>query len=238
MNYISNIIEPKQLWLMWQDNTPERNRHKVGVLTPETFEYVQGDGLESAKNAGFSGYPAFPMDKDIKQFSNPLPTFISRCPPKDRRDYNLYLQAFGLDANSADVQNMSDFALLGYTGAFLHGNPFVLVNDYADCQHEFDFILHVSRCKDNYFFKYDYDESAKERLIGKTISFVPDEHPKDPKAVKVFLDGDGLGYVQTGLTHSFRKWIKENRISQAKITKLNGDAENPNIYAYIKVTKV
>lgn len=238
MTYITNIIEPAKLWLMWRDSTPQRKRHKVGMLTKDTFQYVSEAELESAKKAGFREYPVFPMKKDNDfLYSNPLLTFISRCPPKSRPDYNVYLKCFGLNPDSTDVQNISDFALLGYTGAFLHDNPFTLVNDYADREDAFDFILHVSRSKDSYFAKHKYTDDIKTRLLQKEISFEPENHPMDSSAVKVNIDGNHLGYVQTGLTHSLRKWLETGRIEKTAITKLNGDASHPNVYAYVKIGK-
>ena len=79
---------------MWQDNTPNRIRHKVGVLKQDMFEYVSEEELKSAKESGFMGYPAFSLSK--KQHTNAIATFMSRCPPKNRRDYKVYLQSFGL----------------------------------------------------------------------------------------------------------------------------------------------
>ena len=239
MTSINNILEPKKLWLMWQDNTPERKRHKVGILTKDKFEYLSDADLQDAKSVGFKEYPAFPMQEDsVKTYENALSTFISRCPPKNRRDYDVYLRAFGLDPESDDVKNISDFSLLGYTGAFLHGNPFTLVNDYADCDDDFDFILQVSRSKDNYFKYREYTDDVKITLLNKEIEVQPENHPKDVNAVKVLVDKEDLGYVQTGLTKSFLKWIDAGRISEMKITKLNGDVENPNIYAYVNIKKI
>ena len=234
MKYISKIVEPKKLWLMWQDNTPGRRRHKVGILTKEKFEYLF-DELQPAKDAGFDGYPAFPLDN--KEYQNALKTFLGRCPPKYRRDYNVYLKAFGLNPDNDEVKNMSDFSLLGYTGAFLHSNPFTLVNDYLDRDDSFDFILQVSRSKDNYFVAYPYDEEAKKYLLDKDIKVEPEDHPEDPNAVKMLVNQEILGYVQRGLTQSFREWIQQKRILEMKITKLNGDASNPNVYAYVEIGK-
>jgi hypothetical protein len=116
------------MYLIWKDS--RGNCHKVGELLPDLFEYLSGDDLNMAlaKQNGFKGYPAFSMVNRVHK--NPLPTFIRRCMPRNRRDFCDYLSAFGLDASNKEVRDMPDFALLGYTGARLTANPFCLVAEY------------------------------------------------------------------------------------------------------------
>ena len=70
--------------------------------------------------------------------------------------------------------------------------------------------------------------------MDKKIYFKPENHPQDPMAVKVLVDGEGVGYIQTGLTQSFRKWIDQDRIIESKITKLNGEATPPQCVCICK----
>ena len=118
---ISNIVKSRFLYLIWK-NEQSSKRFAVGKLYEDRFEYFDKNTLEEAIDEGFQGFPAFSLDE--KTHSNALKVFMRRLPPKNRTDYDKFLALYGLDYEKEIVKNISDFELLGYTGAYVSGNSF------------------------------------------------------------------------------------------------------------------
>jgi hypothetical protein len=229
---VKNIVEPKELFLMWKAHSG--HRHKIGILTPDQFTYLPSDSPEilEAMKEGFDGFPAFDMAKQVH--SNPLPVFMRRCPPSDRRDFDTYLQAFSLNPNSEAVQKMSDFTLLGYTGAYVHGNPFHLLNPFSGINTEFEFVMQIAGAQHNYFKNHD-----DSNLLGKKLVAVHErDNVKDSNAVNLLLNGESFGYIQRGLNHSFSDWIDTKRLEDIVISRINGSIEHRYAYAFVRIASV
>ncbi len=229
--YVENIIEPKELFLMWKDEGG--GRHKVGVLKEDLFTYLPKDSgeMQEALNSGFQGFPAFDLDK--LEHKNPLPVFMRRCPPKDRRDFDKYLKAFSLNPESDDVQNMSDFTLLGYTGAYVPSNPFNLINPFSDQAQSFEFVMQVAGAHHNYFNTHSLDEDMK----GKDLQAKKEPNNNfDPNAIVLTLDEEKFGYIQRGLNTSFINWLEKDRIESINISRVNGSAQHPYAYTFVKIS--
>lgn len=231
--YVKKIIEPKELFLMWKDKSG--SRHKVGILKKDSFQYLPHDSEDMMKafDNGFSGFPAFNLDH--LEHQNSLSVFMRRCPPKDRRDFDLYLEAFSLDPNSEDVQNISDFTLLGYTGAYVPNNPFNLVNPFSNQEQSFGFVMQVAGAHHNYFKNRSPEDIKVE---GKSLSIAREyNNPHDPKAVALSLDGEVFGRIQRGMTDSFIEWIEQERIESINIQRVNGSVEHPYAYAFVQISE-
>lgn len=230
--FVNTIIEPKELFLMWKDS--EGSRHQIGVLEENLFTYLpkEGDEMKKAIAAGFQGFPAFDMQK--AEHRNPLPVFMRRCPPKERRDFDEYLKAFSLNPESPEVQNMSDFALLGYTGAYVPNNPFNLINPFSNQNKAFEFVMQIAGAHHWYFAK-----NSKEGIEGKNLQAIKEpENTKDHNAVFLKLDDHKFGYIQRGLNTSFASWIDDDRIESIKISRVNGRADHPYAYAFVKISSL
>ncbi|WP_404361386.1 hypothetical protein [Methylotuvimicrobium sp. KM1] len=129
MNLISYVPQPNRLLLVWQ--APEgksRKRFVVGEIRLEgkhyTFRYLANTkDFADARIEGFVCYPAF---RKLTQEYNEsvLETFLRRVPPRKRGDFNKYLKQWRL---SPEV-DISDFALLGHTGAKLPNDGFSLIS--------------------------------------------------------------------------------------------------------------
>src|SRR3990167_8972072 len=124
MRFIEHIIEPTKLLLAWQSSDEKhRTRYIVAELTstrddvelvylPETKDFIE------AQKHGFKDYPAF---QDInKTHHHVLDAFMRRLPPRKRGDFSQYLESLRLKPDT----KMSDFALLGYSGAKLLSDGF------------------------------------------------------------------------------------------------------------------
>lgn len=232
---LKKLVEPTVLFLMWKN--AKGKRFKVGELYPDRFIYEPHDSadMQKAKNFGFKGFPAFSIDK--LEHKNPVEIFMRRCPPKDRSDYGVYLKSFGLNPDHADVKNLTDFALLGYCGAYVPTDPFNLVNPFLRVSSPFDFIMQVAGAHHTYFESHIPQEASS--LINQKINVQPEpENEFDPYAVALYLtNGEKLGYVQKNLSKSFLEWNKQGLINTVEVCRTNGRPDHPYVYAYIQIGK-
>lgn len=128
---LQHVVEPERLLLTWQppdDGTTIRTRRIVAELTYSdnyesvTFTYlVDTPDFLAAKAAGFLGYPAFRL-KTATHTQGVMSAFMRRLPPRKREDFGAYLTQHWLP----NPFTLSDFALLGYTGAKLPSDGFAL----------------------------------------------------------------------------------------------------------------
>ncbi len=221
---IENIIEPKELYLMWKPDD-KTERFKVGMLQKNSFCY-DIDEVQRAKEKGFDRFSLFQIGKT---YSNPMPIFMSRCPPKKRTDYDKYLRAFALPTD----ETIEDFTLLGYTGAYLTSDNFHLMNPFTDVPPPFQFTMQVSR--------FHISECAginRENLIGKnlTIEKEPD-NVSDEYALKLLLDGKEFGYIQRIQNRCFHDWLQKKWQIEITIFHVNGSSERPDAYVFVSVTQ-
>ncbi|MCK9615327.1 MAG: hypothetical protein M0R48_07485, partial [Candidatus Omnitrophica bacterium] len=130
MNYIKHICEPEKLLLCWQAPN-DGSRYVVAELyrSPEgkyALKYLKDTAdFKEAQKLGFTMYPAF-RDREALHDSGVLESFIGRIPPRSRNDFKEYLQNFRIHESVAT--SVSDFALLGYTGAKLPSDGFSIIN--------------------------------------------------------------------------------------------------------------
>jgi hypothetical protein len=226
--YVEHIVNPHELFLMWKDM--DGNRHKIGSLFSDCFRYLPPNSPEivQAKTKGFEGFPAFDMVS--LEHKNPLPIFMRRCPPKDRRDYDTYLKAFALDPNSEQVKGISDFTLLGYTGAYVTANPFNLINPYISNDPPFEFVMQVAGAH-HYLESFDM-----EALVGKKLMAEKEENnKKDKDAVVLKYDNQTFGYIPKGLHNSFSKWIDKNWIKKLTVKRINGQPDHRYAYVFVEI---
>lgn len=155
--WIEILVEPRRLILVWRqpDWVKDRQHWAVGVLEgPESearFRYLAGDEFramndlrdpEHLRGQGFSGYPAFPgwePDKPTTIAEGALAAFLRRVPSRNRSDFAKYLEGFRLRVRP----DLTDFALLGATGAALPSDGFTLVDPLDSSVREQDVVLEV-----------------------------------------------------------------------------------------------
>ena len=236
MNYIENIIEPDTLLLSWQPTKASgkpRMRRFVAELSRSgdyiSMKYLVGsEDFEIAKQNGFTDYPGFSADKI--EHENVLPAFMRRLPPRNRNDFNRFLSSIRINPN--DREKVSDFALLGYSGARLPGDTFSIINPFVNVEPPFDIYTEVQGYR---HYKNSFDElSIKE---GLNVTF--EQHPEnqyDQNAVAIMINNCIAGYLCRGLNKSFVEWSNSGFQIDGYIECVNGTIDEPKLYVLIHVS--
>ncbi len=234
MKYIEHIVEPDRLLLSWQTSIPGKSRQRklIAELTRNgddaDLTYLEGsDDFLSAQNLEFEGYPGFGIEKEIHQ--NILGSFMKRLPPRSRGDFDRFLNA--LRINPESKAEISDFALLGYSGAKLPDDDFTVINPFENASVPFELIVSVQGYQ-------HYQENMPISELSTDMQAVFEAEPDnayDPEAIKIMINGVMAGYVSRGLTGSFHKWIQSDLAISAYIERINGTEQHPDIYLYVSV---
>lgn len=232
MKQIHKIIEPDTLALVWQAiNCERRKRFVVGKITRTRdgaiLEYLNNSDVDEARSLGFQGYPAFPNLNKVYTDSV-MDSYVRRLPPRSRRDFSKYLAFHGI---SPDIE-ISDFALLGYTGAKLPHDGFSFVHPF-DTDEDFEFVIEVAG------FRHRNGVHLDDFEIGMNTIFQPEtDNPKDPNAIKILVDNKHIGYVDRGRNMQVKKWMEQDRNIKAQIFRFNGTEERPLVYLILSVSAV
>lgn len=236
MSSISHLCEPTTLLLTWQGlesaSEPQaRHRYVVGELTPSAdrttakLRYLrESDDFKNAARYGFQGHPAFPLPSKETEISDVLPTFLRRLPPRKREDFPTFLQRHMLPYPF----ELSDFALLGYTGARLPSDGFALspVFDCSDIPCELITDLAGTR-----YHVTQADVDAVQ--IGDVATLVAEtDNEFDPEAIRVEIGGKKFGYINRVIKSNINAWIGCANVT-ATVCKKNGTPERPLIYVRI-----
>lgn len=231
MNFIKTIYTPTRLLLVWQP--PEgkpRSRLVVGELTFAggscVFNYLDGtDDFKKALDEGFVCYPAFrKLTHEYRE--GVLETFLSRIPPRRRGDFGKYLEQWRL---APDI-NISDFALLGHTGAKLPNDGFSLINPFDGMEAPFEFYVEVAG------FRHQENICLADISVDMSVNFIQEpENTFDGNAVRVEVAGKKIGYVNKVQNSAFNLWL-ENYSITACIERINGTEARPLIYIYGQVS--
>jgi len=231
MRYIEHIIEPQRLLLSWQ---PKDSQHRQRMLVAELRQNkndnadliycTQSQDFLNAQKIGFPGYPG--LGTDVAIHENILTPFIKRLPPRTREDFGRFLEALRIKSDS----EISDFALLGYSGAKLPDDDFTVIHSFENASPPFEFMLSVQG--------YQHYEKLLpfKPLIDMSATFEPEpDNPYDTQAIKVIINGVMAGYVCRGLTTSFRRWLQSNLTISAYVERINGTEQKPRVYLYVSV---
>jgi len=235
MNLIKNIIEPKRLLLAWQpDKSKHSNRNRrivaeIQKVSENEIKFVylsETDDFKNAMREGLAEYPHF--FPSVSSPQEAVPSFIinilRRIPSRKRPDFNTFLQSIRVDPKA----NISDFALLGYSGALLPGDTFSLIHPFDDADKPCELLIEIAG------FRY-YAGMNMELKPGNIVSLNPEpENPFDSMAIKIEYDGKVIGYVNRFLTKPFHNWLKIFRVS-AEIEKIVSKKERPKVIVFVKV---
>lgn len=230
MRFIENIIEPNKLLLAWQSSDEaHRTRYVVAELNRVgdkiSLTYLPGtDDFVKARSLGFDAYPAF--QDTGKTHSNVIDAFMRRVPPRSRGDFSQYLEGLRLPPNVV----MSDFALLGYSGAKLLSDGFSIIHPYNDVDGPCELLVEAAG------YRHIHNENHFDIKLGDSAIFFKEIHnvTRD-EAIRIEVSGDSIGYINRALIPTFSKWIEQKRIEGAWIEKLNGTPGKPAVYLYVKV---
>lgn len=231
MHFIEHIIEPTKLLLAWQSlDETHRTRYIVAELnltdTGVNLVYLTNSkDFHKALEKGFEPYPAFPDLNKI--YPNVLDTFMRRLPPRSRGDFSQYLEGIRLKQDS----KLSNFALLGYSGAKLLSDGFSIIHPFNNVKDECELLLEIAG------FRHIEENNNAKIVVGTPVTFsIVDEHEvtREP-AIRIMVDGKKLGYVNRALVLTVLEWIKDNRIWSAWIEKINGTPGRPAAYIFTQI---
>ena len=161
-----------------------------------------------------------------KTHHNVLDAFMRRLPPRTRGDFSQYMEGLRL---KPDTQ-LSDFALLGYSGAKLPSDGFSIIHPFNGADGQFEFLLEAAG------FRH-IQKKHDEIKINDKASFVKQfNDATQEEAIHIMVAGKHIGYVNQGLLPNFFEWLNSGRIEDAWIEKINGTPEKPTVYLYVKVS--
>ncbi|MBN1974074.1 MAG: hypothetical protein JW787_10580 [Sedimentisphaerales bacterium] len=232
MRYIEHIVEPERLLLSWQTSQPGKERGRMFVAEivrngddADIIYLLDSEDFKKAVSLGFEGYPGFTVYQ--KRYEKILFAFMKRLPPRSRGDFGKYLDSLRIQNDS----EISDFALLGYSGAKLPDDDFTVIQTFENANPPFEFLLHVQ----GYHYYKEQLPFDSIKLEQKAAFQAEPENEFDPNAVKVLIGGINAGHVCRGLTKSFHKWFDLGYKIDASIERKNGTAQLPEIYLYVSI---
>lgn len=236
MNRIKHIIQFHKLMLVWQaPNDEQRIRYVVGDLVREgkivSLRYLKESfDYKKAVELGFEGYPAFKTEETVHTIGV-LDAFMRRLPPRERGDFQQYLENLRLPISNKETIN--DFELLGYSGAKLLKDSFSIVPSFETSIGACEFLMdvagfrHISKISKLELNQVDigtevYFESEPENII-------------DSAAIRILFNGQKIGYVTRAHLPAFHQWLKEGRQIKAVVERKDEHPDNPVLYLFVEV---
>ncbi len=237
---INKLREPEYLILMWRGPSDDGSNLKVAKLEKKgdnfVFSYLtQTEDFENAQKQGFKHFSGFSDVNKIYE-TNVIDYFVTRMPPRFRRDFPNYLESLGISRN-LDLETVSDFALLAYSGAVLATDTFRLINPFNNIQANDNLKLEVVGCRHHpNFDRNNLIErlNNKEHIEVKLIEEPTNKHDKN--AVQVFIDNAHVGYINKIQALAIKKSLKEFTI-ESHLYKANGTEERPRLFICLHVSE-
>ncbi|EPC00318.1 hypothetical protein L861_07420 [Litchfieldella anticariensis FP35 = DSM 16096] len=231
--FIEHLVEPRRLLLYWQAReSKNRSRYRVGQLVKRGDQVVlkydlDGSEMAEAMEMGFQGYPAFRLEQAEHQHQV-MEAFMRRLPPRSRRDFSRYLE---LRAIPADAE-VSDFALLGYSGAKLPNDGFELVHPFDEPPEIFEVLLEVAG------FRHESQVEVGELKEGDSIRFFPEPgNAYDSQAIRVECHGRKLGYAPRGHLDMLHRMLEQGARLEGEIFRINGTSDRPLVYILTRIAQ-
>lgn len=230
MRYIEHIIEPTKLLLAWQSSDEAHRRYIVAELTRAidnqiNLAYlVNTDDFHKAQTKGFEFYPAF--QDTSKMHCNVLDAFMRRLPPRTRTDFPQYMEGLRLKSDAS----LSDFALLGYSGAKLPSDEFSIIHPFNNVEGACELLLEAAG------FSH-FSQVRNEIKIDDAASFIKElNETTQEDAIRIMINEQHIGYINRGLIPTFISWMSDNRVVGAWVEKVNGTISKPSLYLYVKIS--
>ncbi len=152
-----------------------------------------------------------------------MSVFARRLPSHGRSDYAEYLEHFRLTPEVS----VSDFALLGLTGATLPSDGFSIVDPFDEVAVGRDLLMEV--------VGYRHYAPEVALLQGDRIDFALEPtNAHDPDAVMLQVGRRVIGYVNRLRTRAFHCWVSQDRL-RGVIERLNGRPDYPRAFAFVHV---
>ena len=231
MRFIEHIIEPTKLLLAWQSSDEtHRVRYVVAELNRDADDVsliylINTDDFKKAQARGFDSYPAF-KETDVAH-NNVMDAFMRRVPPRSRGDFHQYLEGLRLRPDAC----LSNFALLGYSGAKLPSDGFSLIHPFNDVDNACELVIEAAG------FRHKQKKHGVEAKIDTPVSFSKEfNEAMQETAIRIVADGVPIGYVTRGLIPTFLNWMTSGRIANAWVEKTNGMPGKPTAYIFVEVS--
>ncbi len=229
MRYIEHIVEPDRLLLSWQTSS-ERLRMLVAELirndnNADLVYLKNSEEFSKAQSLEFEDYPGFAIEKEIHK--NVLISFMKRLPPRSRGDFGRFLDALRIKSDA----EISNFALLGYSGAKLPDDDFTVIHPFENASPPFEFLLFVQGYR---YYKDQLPLADLSTDMQAGFEAEPDNR-WDSEAIKIIINNVRVGYVSRGLTCSFHEWMQAGLAISAYVERINGTDQNPEVYLYVSV---
>ncbi len=231
MNYIEHICEPEKLLLCWQSPS-DGARYVIAELyrsadNKYAFKYLKNsDDFKSAQKLGFTMYPAFHSNQEVHN-SGILEAFVGRIPPRSRNDFKEYLQNFRINESA----KISDFALLGYSGAKLPSDGFSIINPFENTCIPSEFLIELAGTR------HMKGTNLKIVQAGDLVDLIEEpDNQYDKQAIYAMSKGQKLGYISRWQTRAFHNWMNDKSISlSAVVERLNGAEGHPAVYVFFRL---
>lgn len=238
--WIQHPVEPAELVLAWQApdefRDEDRRRWEVGIIKrqgPAThFRYFDepefgtrnfGRPLEQLRRYGFEGYPAFKFVPGRVYATEVLETFERRLPPRNRADFDQYLEYFSVAPSSKP----SLLQLLAITEARLPGDGFSLIDPLDVNMEDGEVVFEIAG------YRHESPEVVPELGEQLVLRSEP-ENEWDPRAVAVYLSGTKIGFVNKIQAPVVGDWLK-SRQTTCVLLRYNGRQGAPRAYALLRV---
>jgi hypothetical protein len=125
---------------------------------------------------------------------------------------------------------LSNFALLGYSGAKLLSDGFSIIHPFNNAYRPCEALIEASGFR-HIHKNHDGININDAALFEKEFHEFTQE-----EAVRITVNGKHIGYVNRGLLPTFLNWIDSNRIIDAWVEKINGTPGKPAVYIYVKIS--
>lgn len=229
MNYIRHIVEPRKILLAWQTaaGTGKKRRIVAEIIKENNdirLEYLtHTNDFNEALALGFSRYPGLPVRDKIH--SNVMDVFSKRLPPRTRNDFNKYLNSLRIP----DDIELSNFALLGYSGARLPDDDFVFIHPFDTAKAPFEFLMLIP--------DFSYDRTCRLTVKeGTPVIFEKEGNSSAVPGIKIMSEDKKIGHVDPVLLPRFHKWIDGGLSISPVIERVNGSKDKMKIYLFVSVT--
>jgi hypothetical protein len=183
-----------------------------------------GKQVRDATALGYSGFPAFALEQECHRIGV-ADVFMRRLPPRSRSDFEAYKARFCLHPGL----DLSDFALLAHTEAKLPSDGFSVVDPLDGSNAPRDLMLEIAG------FRYYAKDITKPLAVEDDAEILIEpgnKHDKD--AVQICVRGEKVGNINRLQTHAFHRWLAGYSV-EALIERLNGSADHPRAFTFIKV---
>ncbi len=214
----------------WSVGTLQRRGNDVDFTyfsDRELGEHNGGRNYSQLRDAGFQGYPAFPLrEAQFETFPSALSAFLRRVPPRSRSDFGQYLSQFHL----GDDVFFSDLALLAITEARLPSDGFSLVDPLDGDDAVFQTVVELAG------YHYYTDKISPEMTPGDRLELVPEPtNEYDPHALRVEWRNTLIGYINRLQAPRLVRSLGSRDVS-LWLSRLNGSRSKPRAFGLLSVS--